>query len=80
MTSGSGPVSTLRSLALLHLTAARADSKTPMPTPFPDSGYLHNAFTGVASKNWGRRTYDLHVFYARTRDEPTTDKDPSVTK
>ncbi len=66
-------------LAMLHVLARRQGIQEPLPAPFPDRGFLHAPFQGVASKNWGR-TYDWHVFYNRTRAEPSTQRDPSEGK
>ncbi len=63
-------------LAILHVLAAQQESPPLLASPLPDSGFFHAPFHGVASKNWGR-TYDRHVFYQRTRAEPSSSQDPS---
>ena len=66
-------------LAILHVVVRNKNINDPIPLPFPDSGFLHAPFRGVKSKNWGR-TYDLYVFYNRTRAEPELKQDPSTGK
>lgn len=72
-------INTTIPLAILHLVAKLKGTEVALPIPFSDRGYLHAKFRGVSSKNWGR-TYDTHVFYGRTRSNPTTAKDPATGK
>jgi hypothetical protein len=62
-------------LALLHVAAHGRGLQ--LPAPYPDSGYIHAPYRGIESANYGR-TFDLHVFYSRTRSDPVLQVDPST--